>query len=231
MDELLRERILRRLENLPNDKAYQVLDYIEFLESKFASRSGPSTLEKIADRVEDTLRAGRVSPSRMFKAFPAEGGIRSPLLIKLPGEMANAGSMNHSFLHVRDMMPTILELTGIEQPAPHFNGRPVRPIQGSSVLEMLEGKVASPRAEVSHVGYELFGMKAFFADRWKILWMPKPFGTGDWELFNLEHDPAELNDLSNQYPDKLEELVAQWEQYKKDNGVLDVSFDLSDSIK
>ncbi len=63
MDELLKERILRRLENLPNDKAYQVLDYIEFLESKFGSRSGPSTLEKIADRVEDTLRAGRASAS------------------------------------------------------------------------------------------------------------------------------------------------------------------------
>ncbi len=63
MDELLRERILRRLENLPDDKAYQVLDYIEFLESKFGSRSGPSALEKIADRVEDTLRAGRVSVS------------------------------------------------------------------------------------------------------------------------------------------------------------------------
>ena len=63
MDELLKERILRRLEDLPDDKAYQVLDYMEFLESKFGSRSGPSTLEKIADRVEDTLRAGRVSVS------------------------------------------------------------------------------------------------------------------------------------------------------------------------
>ena len=64
MDELLKQRIVRRLENLPDDKAYQVLDYIEFLESKFGDRSGkPSTLEKIADRVEDTLRAGRVSVS------------------------------------------------------------------------------------------------------------------------------------------------------------------------
>ncbi len=64
MDELLKQRIVRRLENLPDDKAYQVLDYIEFLDSKFGSRSGqPSTLEKIADRVEDTLRAGRVSVS------------------------------------------------------------------------------------------------------------------------------------------------------------------------
>ncbi len=64
MDELLKQRIARRLENLPDDKAYQVLDYIEFLDSKFGDRSGkPSTLEKIADRVEDTLRAGRVSVS------------------------------------------------------------------------------------------------------------------------------------------------------------------------
>ena len=64
MDQLLKERIIRRLENLPNDKAYQVLDYVEFLESKFGSRPGQaSTLEKLADRVEDTLRAGRVSVS------------------------------------------------------------------------------------------------------------------------------------------------------------------------
>ena len=162
----------------------------------------------------------------MFKAFPAEGGIRSPLLIKLPGEISNAGSMNHSFLHVRDIMPTILDLTDIEQPE-QFNGRQVRPIQGTSVLDVLEGKVASPDPEASQVGYELFGMKAFFADGWKVLWMPEPFGTGEWELFNLEQDPAELDDLSSQNPDKLMELVAQWEQYKKDNGVLDVSLDPS----
>ena len=64
MDQLLKERIIRRLDNLPNDKAYQVLDYLEFLESKLRSRSGQaSTLEKFTDRVEDTLRAGRVSVS------------------------------------------------------------------------------------------------------------------------------------------------------------------------
>ena len=63
MDEMLKQRIVRRLESLPEDKAYQVLDYIEFLESRFGDRSGPSTIEKIADRVEDTMRAGRVSVS------------------------------------------------------------------------------------------------------------------------------------------------------------------------
>ena len=63
MDELLKERILRRLETLPDDKAYQALDYIDFLISKFSEDPGPSTLERIADRVEDTMRAGRVSVS------------------------------------------------------------------------------------------------------------------------------------------------------------------------
>lgn len=63
MDELLKQRIERRLESLPDDKAYQVLDYIEFLESRYGDRSGQSALEKIADRVEDTMRAGRVSVS------------------------------------------------------------------------------------------------------------------------------------------------------------------------
>ena len=57
--------------------------------------------------------------------------------------------------------------------------------------------------------------------------MPKPFGPGKWELFDLKQDPAELNDLSKQYPDKLKEMVALWEQYKKENKVLDISMDMS----
>ena len=76
---------------------------------------------------------------------------------------------------------------------------------------------------VSDVGYELFGMKAFFAGRWKVLWMPTPNGTGEWELFDLKQDPGELNDLGEKYPQKLNELVARWEQYKQNNGVLDLS--------
>ena len=63
MDELMKDRVLRRLDSLSDEKVHQVLDYIEFLESRFGDRSGPSTLEKIADRVEDTMRAGRVSVS------------------------------------------------------------------------------------------------------------------------------------------------------------------------
>jgi arylsulfatase len=169
------------------------------------------------------------SPSRMFKGFPAEGGIRAPLLVKLPGTMANAGTMNHSFVHVRDIMPTILDLAGVEH-TEEFEGRTVLPFQGRSVLDLLAGEAATPYAEASRVGYELFGLKAYFDGDWKILWMAPPFGSGEWELYNLKDDPAEMNDLGGEQPERLEQMVAMWEQYKTDNKVIDLSLDLAKMI-
>jgi arylsulfatase A-like enzyme len=166
-----------------------------------------------------------MAPSRMFKGFTAEGGIRSPLLVKLPGKMAMAGSINHSFLHIRDIMPTILDVAAIEPPGKLFAGRAVQPIQGSSVLPLLQGHSDETGASVREVGYEMFGMRAYFSGRWKALWMPAPHGTGEWELFDLKQDPAELNDLSSEHPAELQRLVASWERYEKDNGVLDLSSD------
>ena len=171
-----------------------------------------------------------MAPSRMFKGFTSEGGIKTPMLVKLTGKRANAGTMNHSFFHVRDIMPTILDFTGITH-SEQFSGRKVKPMQGKSILDLLEGKVVTPYAGASQVGYELFGLKAYFVGDWKILWMPTPFGPGKWELFNLKQDPAELNDLSKQHPGKLKEMITLWEQYKKDNNVLDISFDFSDTTK
>lgn len=61
MNEVLRDRLLRKLEALPEEKAYMVLDYIEFLESKYAERpAGAPAFQKVAETLEDTLRAGRV---------------------------------------------------------------------------------------------------------------------------------------------------------------------------
>ena len=61
MNEILRDRLLRKLDALPDDKAYLVLDYVEFLESKSAARpAGAAPFRKVAETLEDTLRAGRV---------------------------------------------------------------------------------------------------------------------------------------------------------------------------
>jgi hypothetical protein len=61
MDEILRKRIERKLDGLPEDKAYQVLDYLEFLESKYGSSArSPTPIERIAEGVGDTMRAARI---------------------------------------------------------------------------------------------------------------------------------------------------------------------------
>jgi hypothetical protein len=87
MNDLLRQRILRRLEGLPEERAYQILDYIEFLESKYAERGAPSgILAKITDTVEDTIRAAKLpvqavsgaasvmdSASRLMRGLAAAG--------------------------------------------------------------------------------------------------------------------------------------------------------------
>jgi hypothetical protein len=61
MNEQLKQRIMRRLETLADDRGYQILDYVEFLESKYASRATPSNLfAKISEGIEDTMRAARI---------------------------------------------------------------------------------------------------------------------------------------------------------------------------
>ena len=144
--------------------------------------------------------------------------------------MKNAGTMSNALLHVRDIMPTIPEVVGIEQPEGEFEGRTVRFIQGSSLKGFFEGSSAEAPLSTREVGYELFGMKAYFDGQWKLLMLPEPFGNGNWELFNLEKDPAELNDLSQQFPEKRAELITKWEIYKEENGVLDFSLDFSDKV-
>jgi len=61
MNDVLRERLLRKLDELSDEKAYQVLDYVEFLESKYVERpAGAPAFQKVAETLEDTMRAGRV---------------------------------------------------------------------------------------------------------------------------------------------------------------------------
>lgn len=67
----MRERIMRRLEALPEDRVYQVLDYVEFLESKYAARQNvqPNVVQKLAEGVQDTLRAGNVSATAIAETM------------------------------------------------------------------------------------------------------------------------------------------------------------------
>jgi hypothetical protein len=71
MNDLLRDRILRKLDALSDERGYQVLDYVEFLESKYAERTAqtPSVFQRFAEGVEDSLRAGRVSATTIAETM------------------------------------------------------------------------------------------------------------------------------------------------------------------
>ena len=159
------------------------------------------------------------SPFRYFKSFASEGGIRVPLIIKMPGEAKNAGQWNHSFVHVTDIMPTLLELAGAEYPL-EYKGRSIHPLIGKSIVPVLKGDSLAVQAGKGY-GWELFEMKAYIKGDWKLLRLPEPMGSGNWELYNLKNDPAETQDLSAEFPEIREQLIEEWIKYALDNEVYD----------
>ena len=169
-------------------------------------------------------RAGN-TPLRMFKGYTSQGGVRAPAFFHYPRAMQTA-VMNDSIITVKDIMPTLLELAGIEHPgAGTFQGREVIAMDGRSVVPVLTGSSASIREPGDFMGWELFGKQALRQGDWKILYVPsipsrdvrlpvlKP---GQWQLYNLADDPAEMNDLAESEPEKLREMLALWEQYTQE---------------
>lgn len=159
------------------------------------------------------------APLRLFKSFTTQGGIRSPLIIKMPSGMQTANQRNNSFWHVTDIMPTFLEIAGVTYPKTR-NGLELKQPIGRSMLSVLDD--SSGDSEKTHgMGYELFEMKAYIEGEWKILRLPEPFGTGDWQLYNISEDPGEIYDVSGTHPDVKTTLVRKWQEYSARNGVID----------
>lgn len=69
-------------------------------------------------------------------------------------------------------------------------------------------------------GWELCGRAAIRVADWKALFIPAPKGPHRWQLYNLEKDPGEIYDLSDEYPHKLTELLKHWDQYVEECGVI-----------
>ena len=159
------------------------------------------------------------SPYRFFKSFTSEGGIKAPLIIKTPAQMKNGGQWNKGFIHVTDLMPTILELAGADYPG-QYKGNNIHPYIGKSLVPVLNGDSVTVHSD-DGFGWELFEMKAYIRGSWKILRLPQPMGTGEWQLYDLEKDPAETTDLSAQFPGIKEQLINSWTEYAKLNEVHD----------
>jgi arylsulfatase A-like enzyme len=160
-----------------------------------------------------------MTPFSQFKGWTAEGGIRNALIVSGPAVKRPKGSINQGLMHVADLMPTLLEIAGATYPTA-IDGHPLPPLMGKSWVPVLAGQAESPRTDKDYVAWEIFGNRAVRQGDWKIRWEYKPYGKGDWELFNLAKDPAEREDLAAQNPDKVKAMLALWDSYVKANNVI-----------
>jgi arylsulfatase len=160
-----------------------------------------------------------MTPLSQYKGNMAEGGIRNALIVSGPIVKRPASSINRGLMHVSDIMPTLLEVAGASYPKT-VNGQEPPPLIGKSWVKMLAGDEESPRTAQDYMAWEIFGNHAVRQGDWKIVWQYKPYGTGQWELFNLEADPGERHNLAAEHPEKVEALRALWDDYAKANNVI-----------
>ncbi|EXJ77351.1 arylsulfatase [Capronia epimyces CBS 606.96] len=202
------------------------------------------------------------APSRLYKMYSTEGGCRVPLVVKLPNtntdtnmndapsmpglgqesrhvngpaksSLSGGGAVTDAFATVMDLVPTILELAGLEHPGTSYQGRPIAPLRGRSWVPFLSA-FASPSSLISTtgvttpaihandyaVGFEIAGSGALRRGDWKITFVPAPRGPQRWELFNIASDPGETTDLRDAQPQVFEELLELWQEYKQEVGVV-----------
>ena len=158
------------------------------------------------------------TPFRFYKAWTSEGGIHSPVIIAGAG-VKNAGAIKPAIMHVTDLVPTFLELAGAKHPS--VTDTKLAPLRGKSLTPLLTGNTEAVRTDKDWIGEELFGNRMVRQGDWKLCNILKTAGgTGEWELFNIKNDPGETKDLSKQEPEKTKALLALWDQYATENGVI-----------
>ncbi len=156
-------------------------------------------------------------PLDLFKVTVAEGGIRSPMLIAGPG--VKGGRQVNTFAYVWDVMPTILELAGIPHPK-KYRGRQVENMRGKSLRGVLTGSTKTVYAAKDLVGGELLNGKWMRQGDYKAVSVAPPYGSGNWQLYNVVNDPGETRDLAKEQPEKMKKLRAAWDGYATDVGVV-----------
>lgn len=176
------------------------------------------------------------APSRMYKMWSTEGGIKVPLIVHYPAfsKQKQHGSLIRSFSTVMDVAATVLDLAGIPHPAVDgekgiFREREVVPLRGKSWVPYMSSSdsdhdsLSAIHNDSGAMGWELFGRAAVRQGRWKLVHVPPMGGgrvDGKWQLYDLEKDPGENDDLSEAMPQKYDEMLARWEEYQRATGVV-----------
>jgi hypothetical protein len=145
------------------------------------------------------------------------GGTRNPMVISWPAKIKEKGGIRNQFHHVTDIMPTILEVAGLQAPD-SLNGVPQKPIEGISMAYTFN-EANAPDRRKSQI-FELVSNRAMYQNGWiasSIAYLPwTATRTGydpnkaKWELYNIDQDFSQADDLATKDPDKLKMLVDLW---------------------
>ena len=154
------------------------------------------------------------TPFRMYKHFVHEGGIATPLIVRWPAGLGAGGTISREVVHEMDLMATACAVSGAKYPE-KFGGKEITPLEGVSLLPVLEGKKWAGHA---YLCWEHEGNRALRQGKWKIV--EKHGSNKGWELYDLETDRTELVNLAEKEPEKVKELAGLYEAWAKRCGVV-----------
>lgn len=170
------------------------------------------------------------TPFRRHKFSTYRGGHQVSFLMSWPAGLGELGAENHGegavrhqYAHVTDLFPTLADLAGVDVPTSR-GGRDARSLDGTSMAPALR----SPDAPGSHGDqyYECLGERAYYAGEFELVARRTPvtpFSEDRWALYRPDEDPVQLDDLADQHPDVVADLVARWEAAAADNMVYPMS--------
>ena len=143
------------------------------------------------------------TPFRLYKQNQHEGGISSPLIVHWPdGLKTKPGSITNQPAHLIDFMATFIDLADADYPK-QIGDRQIDPLQGKSLLPIFKGETRTPHETLYfHYGSD----RALRQGPWKIASAKK----GRWELYNIDDDRTEMNDLASQHPGRVETMSKEW---------------------
>jgi len=158
------------------------------------------------------------SPGAFYKFFAGEGGVRVPLIVSGPG-LIQQNKIEPSFTHIKDIVPTLLQLSGTPDHHGEYANKSVEPITGTSLVPVLHGQAQRTHAEDKTIGYELAGNAALYKGDYKLLRNLPPLGDGEWHLYNIVQDPSESRELRDKMPDRYQQMITDYQAYAEAHGV------------
>lgn len=153
------------------------------------------------------------TPFRKFKSWVHEGGIATPLIAHWPDRIKDHGQIRHQPGHLIDIMATIVDISGANYPE-NYNGEPIVPLEGKNLMNVF---VNDKPIDRDAIYFEHQGARAIRTENWKLV--SRNYGyirideipLEEWALYDMDKDRTEINDLADQYPEKVKEMAEQWQ--------------------